>query len=141
MGPLLEFAVRIENLHHSQTSTCSCITDVKFDPDCPDAVVIDPGVCSEALDLPGFFGSGFLCPNYGQGAYDNDQAADNDESEESSEIPEHDSESASSMSPQTEAMYCAFGASLLVPSPTPAPPADDDLQPPAASSGSPQAEP
>ena len=88
-----------------------------------------------------FFGSGFICPNYGQGAAVNDQAADEDESAESSEILERSSESATSLSdiglqPLTEAAL--YGTPM--PPATPPPPADDELQPPAASSGNPQAE-
>ena len=71
MGPLLEFAVRVENHWHPRIldpEVCGCITDVTFDPWYTN-VVGDPDICllTQEPERPDFFGKGFVCPDYGQG--------------------------------------------------------------------------
>ena len=71
MGPLLEFAVRIENHWHPRIldpEVCGCITDVTFDPWYTN-VMGDPDICllTQEPERPDFFGKGFVCPDYGQG--------------------------------------------------------------------------
>ena len=99
MGPLLEFAVRVENHWHPRTHACACITDVTFSPWYTN-VVGDPEICllTEGPERPDFFGKGFSCPNYGQGEREFYSFTDETSSEESSGAPGSEPDGASSSS-------------------------------------------
>ena len=108
MGPLLEFAVRVENHWHPRDRTCACITDVTFSPWYTN-VVGDPEICllSEEPERPDFFGKGFVCPDYGQGDREFYSFADETSSEETSGAPDAEMDCASS-SPDNAARDAAF---------------------------------
>ena len=94
MGPLLEFAVRIENHWHPRIldpEICGCITDVTFDPWYTN-VVGDPDICllTQEPERPDFFGKGFVCPDYGQGDREFYSFADESSSEASFGTPDSD---------------------------------------------------
>ena len=94
MGPLLEFAVRIENHYHPRIldpEVCGCITDVTFDPWYTN-VMGDPDICllTQEPERPDFFGKGFVCPDYGQGDREFYSFADESSSEASFGTPASD---------------------------------------------------
>ena len=94
MGPLLEFAVRVENHWHPRIrdpEVCACITDVTFSPWYTN-VVGDPDICllTQEPERPDFFGKGFVCPDYGQGDREFYAFADETSSEETSGAPVSD---------------------------------------------------